>query len=77
MVDYDRFSEDRQWLYEVNEVRKEVARNKPKVYRNGTGKRYWATKRDLTKATHEEECDIQAIAEEDNEVPDTSTGGDD
>jgi len=46
MEDYDRLSEDSNWVHEVNEVKKEVARNKPKVYRNGTGKRYYADKKD-------------------------------
>jgi len=77
IVDWQEFSEDPQFAFTANEVKKAWKREQPKVYRNGTGKRYFATKRDLTKATHEEECDIQAIAEEDNEVPDTSTGGDD
>lgn len=48
--------------YRINEAKKEFNRKRFKEYRNGTGKRTKVM--DLTEAVFEEECDIQALAEE-------------
>ena len=60
MIDYDRFSDDREFTFQVNEVKKAWKREQPKVYRNGTGKR---TK--IIKSLHTFDCDEQSALEED------------
>ena len=60
MVDYDRFSEDRQWTFEVNESKKAWKREQPKVYRGG--KRFNKTKNEFLS-----DCEIQSEAELDQQ----------